>query len=327
MEKNRITVAKYEPADCISIGDAFAKAMAMEGHVDIYIKDGIYDEKLVLERDDVTIIGESTNNTVITYDDYAKKLDEDGNPLETFRTATLKICGNDIKIKNLSVVNRSGNGRDFGQAVALFTDGDRMEFYNLKLLAAQDTLFVGPQPECKNNQEDTLPAEDTKVVARQYFKNCYIRGDIDFIFGGATAYFDQCEIFSQYNITEDDEKTKNSMKGYVAAACTYRGQKHGFVFHQCKFTSDCKKETIYLARPWRIYAKTVFVECELGEHIHREVFHDWDKEKSHNASFYGLCNCTNFGKKALCDWAHEIKPDRAGEYDIANVLGNFIPKE
>ena len=129
---NRITVGKYGRGHVETIGEAFAMAMELKGHVDIYILNGIYDEKLELTRGDVTIMGESAEHTVIAYGDYAKMLLEDGQPYGTMRTPTLKLCGDNIVMKNITVKNTAGNGRDFGQAVALYASGDRMQFYNCR---------------------------------------------------------------------------------------------------------------------------------------------------------------------------------------------------
>lgn len=324
---NKIIVGKYGTGECSTIAEAFEMAKQMKGHVDIEIRNGIYDEKLILERDDVTIIGESAQNTIITYNDYALKEMQDGTKYGTFRTATLKLLGNAIKLKNITVENRSGNGRDFGQAVALYAEGDRMEFYNCRLLADQDTLYMGPGPECKANCEHELPEIDNIIDARQYYKNCYIRGDIDFIFGGATAYFDECEIFSQYNITEDDEKYRGKVKGYVAAACTWRGNKYGFVFNKCRFTGDCPENTVYLGRPWRIYAKTVLIECEIGKHIKVEGWHDWDKEAAHGATYFAEYNCNYMNVAKRADWIKLLNAGEAREYTKENVLWEYFCEE
>lgn len=317
---NRIVVSQYGDAQCHTIREAFDMAMKLEGHVDIEIRNGFYDEKLEIERDDITLIGESVEHTIITYDDYALKLHEDGKPYGTFRTATLKMVGNRIVLKNLTVENRSGNGRDFGQAVALYLYGDQIQVMNCKLFAAQDTLFMGPNTECKVNREDDLPAEDNICVARQYYKDCFIAGDIDFIFGGATAFFEHCDIFSRYNITEDDDKYQGTIKGYNTAACTWRGQKYGFVFNKCNFIGDCPEESVYLGRPWRIYAKTVLIECDLGKHIKAAGWHDWDKEKAHTGTYYGEYKCKYQGAVNRPDWIHDMTEEEAAEYTREKVL-------
>lgn len=321
---NRITVGQYGRGECETIQEAFNIAMSMTGHVDIYIMPGIYDEKAILERNDVTIIGENANTTVITYDDYAKKLLPDGSCYGTFRTATLMLSGNNIIMKNITVINRSGNGRDYGQAIALYSHGDRMQYYGCRFLGAQDTLFVGPGTECRVNEEAAIPPELHTVDARQYFKNCYIRGDIDFIFGGATAYFNHCEIFSQYNITEDDEKYEGKVKGYATAACTWRDNRYGFVFRKCKFTGDCPENSVYLGRPWRIYAQTVLIDCEIGRHIKAEGWSDWGKKEARQTAFFAEYNCTYESVARRGEWIHRLSREQARDYTMKKVLWEYF---
>lgn len=319
----QIIVGKYKEGQVHTLQEAFDLANSMEGHVEIYVKPGIYDEKAILTRNHVSIIGEDMLTTVITNADYARKIHADGNRFGTFRTATLKIEADDVTVQNLTVINRSGNGCEVGQAVAMHTKGDCICFYHCRMLGAQDTLYLEPQPECDKDHEDDLPEEYNVCVARVYLKDCYIRGDIDFIFGGATAYFKKCDIFSQYNMTEEDDKFEGRIKGYATAACTFRGQKFGFVFDECRFLSDCPQNTVYLGRPWRMYAKTVLLHCEVGAHIKAEGWHDWDKEKAHKNSFYAEYDCTYLGDNDFSkrpDWIHTLSDIEAMEYTPSKVL-------
>lgn len=317
---SRIVVDQYGKGDFTKIQDAFDAAAKAEGHVEIFICNGIYEEKLLLERNDVEIIGEDSFNTVITYNDYAKKILPDGNPYGTFRTATLRLVGNDITMKNITVVNSSGNGRDYGQAIALYTDGDRMKFYDCRLIGHQDTLFMAPKTEGPANKEHELTSEPSPIDARIYWKDCFIEGDVDFIFGGATAYFEECEIFSHYVITEDDKKYQGLVKGYATAPCTWRGQKYGFVFDRCAFTGDCPKNTVYLGRPWRIQAKTVLLECYVGEHIKKEGWHDWDKPQAHGVTYYAEYGCDYECEVDRPDWVYTLTEEEAKEYTKKNIL-------
>lgn len=281
----------------------------------IYIMNGIYEEKIYLDKAGVTVEGESAEGTVITYGDYAKKTDSEGKSYGTFRTAAFRTNGDNITLKNLTIINSAGNGRDYGQAIALYAEGDSFRCMGCRLIASQDTLFAAPHPQ---------KAKDTAVPrARHFYKNCYIRGDIDFIFGGATAFFDNCEIFSQDNITEEDIYFEEKhTKGFAAAACTWEGVKYGFVFENCRFTGDCGKETVYIGRPWRQYARTVLINCELGEHIKKEGFHDWDKPEAHTDAYYAEYH--SFGKGACeserADWIHILTDSEAKEYDRHKVL-------
>lgn len=305
----KIIVAR-ESGDYKTVAEAFAASKPGDT---IYIKNGIYKEKLCLTTENVTIEGESREGVILTYDDYAKKLDEEGNPLRTSRTASLQIMADYVTLKNITVKNSSGNGRDFGQAIALQVEGDFFRCLDCSMIACQDTLFVGPF-----TQKEPCEPQTRKC----YFGNCYIEGDIDFIFGGGTAFFEGCHIFSRNNITEEDIYFETAhTKGYVTAACTWEGVPYGFVFENCKFDSDCEEQTVYLGRPWRIHAKTVLIHCELGAHIKAEGFHDWGKPESHDTAYYGEYG--SFGPGAMGkreEWVHILDAKEAAFYGKNKVL-------
>lgn len=305
----QIIVAK-ECGDYRTVSEAFLAAKPGDT---IYIRNGVYEEKLCLTTENVTIEGESGEGVILTYKDYAKKLDEEGNPLRTSRTATLRILADYVTLKNVTVENSSGNGRDFGQAIALHIEGDYFKCMDCRMIACQDTLLVTPF-----TQKEPCEPQTKKC----YFKNCYIEGDIDFIFGGGTAFFEDCLIFSRNNITEEDVyfETKHT-KGYVTAACTWKDVPYGFVFDHCRFDSDCPEHTVYLGRPWRSYAKTVFIHCELGAHIKEEGFHDWGKPEAHYNTYYGEYG--SFGPGAMgkrAEWLHNLNEDEAALYARDKVL-------
>lgn len=317
---NRIVVNKYGVGDCASVQEAFDMALSVEGHVEIYIHNGIYNEKLRLERDDVTITGENAVNTVLTYKDHANMTLEDGSRMGTLRSASMIIRGENVVINNLTVENRAGNGVDAGQAIALSLYGDRICVKNCRLLGCQDTLFVGPGTECPQDKELEMAEIPEAPDARMYFEKCYIEGDVDFIFGGATAYFDNCEIFSRYNITEDDERCNGQVKGYVAAPCTWQKAKYGFVFDKCNFTGDCPDNTVYLGRPWRIFAKTVLLSCNVGRHIKTEGWHDWNKEAAHGRTFFAEYDCRYEAEVKRADWITTLNDNEAKAFTKENVL-------
>lgn len=315
-----ITVGKYGKGQCGTIGEAFELAMSMKGHVDINILNGIYEEKLEFDRSNVTIIGEDPLNTVITYNDSARCLLADGSRMGTLRSATLRLNGNNIIVKNITVANQVGNGRDYGQAVAMYAGGDCQNYINCRFIGCQDTLFTAPGPEKFDEFGRRMDNRTTSLRMRQYYKNCYIRGDVDFIFGGATAFFDNCEIFSQYNITEYDDKYNGEIKGYVTAACTWQDTEYGYVFAHCKFTGDCPKNSVYLGRPWRQHAKTVIIECELGEHIRREGWHDWDKPEARTDTFYAEYRNKYASDAKRESWIHFLSDEEVREFRRKKVL-------
>lgn len=291
-------------------------------HYHIELMPGTYEEKILVDVPGVSIAGIDAAATVITYGDYARMLLPDGKPYGTFRTATFKVDADDFMAENITFVNSAGNGRDFGQAVAVHAQGDRVIFRNCRMLAHQDTLYSGPRmPE----NEDSIP------VARQYFYKCYIAGDVDFIFGASTAFFEECEIFSGYGIIEDEAKIPekgpdDQICGYVTATRTPEGEKYGFVFSRCRFTSDCPERTVYLGRPWRNFAKTVLTDCVLGNHIKPEGWHDWNKLDARKTTFYAEYNSmADVSQRA--DWTHILSDAEAEEYKREAVLAGWDIKK
>lgn len=288
---------------------------ASETPVIIELEPGVYHEKLTIARPYVTLTGTgaSSSDTVIRYDDYANFIMPDGKKRGTFRSYTMFIDAHDVTLRNLTIENSSGDPAACGQAIALYADGDRLFVDSCRLLGRQDTLFTGPLPP-KELQPDGFigPKQfSPRINGRQYYKNCYICGDVDFIFGSATAFFEDCTIESLRRDFSDRKKTGQAapsgssaasgdfIQGYVTAASTPEGQEYGYVFSRCRLISaDCPSGSVYLGRPWRDYARTVFLDCELGAHIHPAAFHDWGKEHAREHVFYGLYKCRPFPLKA-----------------------------
>jgi len=277
-----ITVNKDGSGDFKTIQEAIDSiTKGNKDEVKIFIKNGVYKEKVSIITDFITLIGEDSKETVITFNDYAKKKFSNGEIYRTFNTYTVFIQGNNFTASNLTFENSAGWGEDVGQAVALYVEGDNAKFKNCRLIGCQDTLFTGPLPEAPIEGSDFGGPMDGKprIVGRQYYEECYIEGDVDFIFGSAIAVFNKCEIFSK-----DRNKEIN---GYVTAASTPQNSEFGYVFIDCKLTGDAGKESVYLGRPWRDYAKTVFINCCLGSHIKKEGWHNWNKELACKESYYG----------------------------------------
>lgn len=255
----------------------------------IYVAPGTYTGQVLIERPYVTLLGEAGKETVFSYGLGAYEILEDGSRRGTFRTASVRIDCHDFTAENITFQNTAGYGHTVGQALAVYVDGDRNIFNNCRFLSSQDTLFTAPLPPAAAKPGGfTGPGEHRpRIHGRQYYRNCFIRGDVDFIFGGATAYFDGCTIFSQ---KPGDRKPPESpdeevIYGYITAASTPAEQKYGYVFKDCKLISDCPPGSVYLGRPWREYAKTVFIRCELGAHIHPAGWNDWNKP--HELFYYG----------------------------------------
>lgn len=322
METKIITVKQNGTGDVTTIAEAFALAMQAETDVavEIQIGTGTYNEKLDLERDNVTLVGTSAEETIITYDDYGMFLMPDGIKRGTFRSYTMYVHGDNFKAKNITFKNTAGFGPKVGQAVAVYADGARMTFENCRFTGRQDTLFTAPLPPTVvewggfRGPRENAPRDN----GTHYYKNCYIEGDVDFIFGGATAFFEECEIRS---LNRDQE-----VNGYITAASTPEGKSYGYVFDKCRFTSDCAPETVYLGRPWRSFAKTVILHSELGAHIKKEGWHDWNKEDVRELTFYA--EYENYGPGAApgerVAWSHQLTKEEAEKYSKEKVLKELL---
>lgn len=288
-DKYNVVVAKDGSGDFISIQEAINASKAFPyQRVIINIKDGTYNEKVHIYswNTRVSLIGESKENTIITFNDYFDKINLGRN--STFHTSTFLVEGNDFIAKNLTIQNASG---EVGQAIAVSVNANRVFFENCSILGFQDTLYTAGEG------------------FKQYFKNCYIEGSTDFIFGEATVLFENCIIHSKTN-------------SYITAASTPKNQKFGFVFKNCKLTANENVNEVYLGRPWRNFAKTVFINCEMGAHIMPEGWHNWNRKEAESTSFYAEYNCKGNGykPKSRVGWSHQLKKSEAIEYTHENIL-------
>jgi pectinesterase len=284
----------------------------------IHIASGVYNERLVIKQDNISFIGEDKDTTKITYSDSAWDIMPDGEKRGTFRTPSVFIDCDNFSAKNISFCNEAGQGRKVGQAIAVYADGDHLVFDNCIFDAYQDTLFAAPLP-LKEIQPGGFkgPKEfEPRRLGRHLYKNCYIAGNVDFIFGGAVAYFEGCELYLKCRYED--------INGYVVAPSTFEGQKYGFVFNHCHFTSNCPPESAYLGRPWRNFAKAVVINSEIDGHIHKEGWHDWDKRDAWETMFFAEYG--NFGEGASNERAPFVKmltKEEAEEYTVEKVLGFY----
>ncbi|UZD24526.1 pectinesterase family protein [Algoriphagus halophytocola] len=257
----------------------------------ILLKPGTYKEKLVLaaSKTNISLIGEDAETTLVTYDDFAQKKNKFGEEMGTTGSSSFFVFGDGFYAKNITFENSSG---PVGQAVAVRVDGDKVMFEKCRFLGYQDTLY---------------PHGDR---SRQYYKDCYIEGTVDFIFGWSTAVFENCEIFSK--------------KGgsYVTAASTEKETEFGFVFIDCKLTGEGENASAYLGRPWRDYAQTVFINTELGAHIKPEGWHNWSKPNAEKTAFYAEYGSKGPGANAAqrVTWSHQLTEEEAAKYTVESVL-------
>ena len=303
-----------------TISEAIASCMdkvPMDERVIICVSPGIYRERLEIRRPNVTLKGlAAPEDTVIVCDHYANERMEDGSKRGTFRSYVLLLDGDGCRLENLTIRNEAYPRSKVGQAVALYADGDGIEVKNCHLESYQDTLFTGPLPPTPMTPGGfTGPKEfDERKMGRQRYENCVIRGDVDFIFGSAAAYFKNCDVISLNALTEADQAPESGILGYVTAASTPEGWPVGYVFEDCRFLSEgCPPCSVYLGRPWRNFAKTVLIHCELGVHVHPAGFHDWNKPDCHETITYG--ECASYGPGAdpsrRADYVRQVSADEA----------------
>ena len=285
-------VARDGTAEFRNINDAIEVCRAfMDYHKVIFVKKGTYKEKLIIPSwlDNIEILGEDVENTIITYDDHANiRLEGTERGMGTFRTYTLKIEGNNITLKNITIENNSAR---LGQAVALHTEGDMLKFIGCRFLGHQDTVYTG------------------KAGTRLYFKDCYIEGTTDFIFGPSTAWFENCTIKSKIN-------------SYVTAASTPKDVEFGYIFNNCKLIADSGATKVYLGRPWRPYAYTLFMNCELGAHICPEGWHNWGNAENEKTARYFEYNNTGEGASTStrAPWSRQLTKKEAKEITPERVF-------
>ncbi|MCH7413901.1 pectinesterase family protein [Belliella sp. R4-6] len=257
----------------------------------ILIKSGKYKEKIVLpvSKRFVVLVGENVDETILTYDDFSSKHNRFGEEMGTTGSSSFFVFGDDFAAKNLTFENSSG---PVGQAVAMRVTGDRAFFENCKFLGYQDTLY----------------AQGEK--SRQFYKDCYIEGTTDFIFGASTAVFENCEIYS---------KTGGQ---YITAASTIQTVPFGYVFINCKLTGDAPEESVYLGRPWRIFAKTVFINTEMGSHIHPKGWHNWNKEEAEKTAFYAEYGSFGEGSSVedRASWSKQISKESIQDFSKESIL-------
>ncbi len=288
------TVAKDGSGNFRSIQEAVTACRDFsERDYRIFVKKGIYEEKLVIPswKRRITITGEDVDSTIITWSDYSGKSDKNGKMLNTFTSYTCLIAGNDIVVENLTFVNASGR---VGQAVALHVEGDRCIFRNCRMMGDQDTLFASGEQ------------------SRQYFDHCIIEGTTDFIFGPSTAVFRKCTIVCK----------KDS---YITAASTSPRREYGFVFLDCRLLADTGATRVYLGRPWRLYAYTTFVRCEMGEHILPAGWHNWNKPEAEKTVRYSEYRSSGPGANPLARvlWSRQLSDREAAVLTPVNILKGF----
>ena len=300
-----LTVAQDRSGDFRTIQEAIQACRDLgEKRVTIHIRKGIYREKLVIPswKTNISLIGDHRDSVVVTGNDHTGKLVPGGRDMhgldkyQTYTSHTVLVEGNGTLLENLTIENTAGR---VGQAVALHVEGDEVVVRNCKILGNQDTLYAA------------------NAQSRQYYVDCYVEGTTDFIFGEATSVFERCEI-------------RSLSDSYITAAATRRNQPHGFVLLDCRLTAVPGVQRVYLGRPWRPYARTVFIRTEMSDHILPEGWHHWpgdvmfpEKEKTAYYAEYGSKGAGGDLSKRV-SWSKKLTKSEADRFTPTSILGDFV---
>ncbi|WP_276879918.1 pectinesterase family protein [Bacteroides heparinolyticus] len=281
-------VAKDGSGDFFTVQEAIDAVPDYRKNVrtSILVRKGVYKEKVVIPESKINISLIGQEGAVISYDDYAGKANRFGENKGTSGSSSCYVYAHDFYAENITFENTSG---PVGQAVACFVSADRVYFKNCRFLGYQDTLYTYGKAD------------------RLYFEECYIEGTVDFIFGWSVAVFHRCRIHSKGN-------------GYVTAPSTDKGQRYGYVFHDCKLTADAGVDKVYLSRPWRPYAQAVFIRCDLGRHIIPVGWDNWGKKGNEQTAFYAEYQSKGEGAapKERAAFSHQLKTVKG--YEMETVL-------
>jgi pectinesterase len=295
--QKKLIVAKDGSGNFTTVQDALnAVPEGNQQPVTIYIKKGIYKEVVIVDatKSFIKLVGEDSAQTVITYNNHAGTRLPNGDTLNTWTCASVFVYGNDFSAENITFQNNAGFTA--GQAVALRIEGNRASFKSCRFIGFQDVLFLSGSG------------------VKHYFKNCYIEGTTDFIFGAATAVFDHCHIHSK----------KNS---HVTAASTNSIIPFGFVFFNCKLTADNQINKVSLGRPWTPTASVAYINCWMDKHIQPEGWNNWKNLANETTARYAEYNSSGPGANpaARVKWARQLTDEEAKKYTLKNILGSWEP--
>lgn len=299
----QLVVAKDGSGDFLTVQQAI-NAVPDFGHdtTTIFIKNGVYKEKIIVPASKryLKLIGENVDSVFLTFGNYASKKNIFGKEMGTSGSSSFYLFASDFTAVNITFQNSAG---PVGQAVAMWVAGDKVRFFHCRFLGFQDTLYTFGG------------GHGNPWQGREYFRNCYIEGTTDFIFGSAIAVFDRCTIFCK--------------KGghYITAASTPKGAKYGYVFLNCNIIGSAPEHSFYLGRPWRPYAKVVYIHCKLGKMIKPEGWSNWHDTDNDKTAYYAEYKNGGLGAatKHRVSWSYQLTNDQAENYNLKNIFRDWQP--
>ena len=262
--------------------------------VSIFIKNGLYKEVIIVDarKNFVTLIGEDKEKTILIFDNHAGTKLPNGDTLNTWTCASFFVYGNDFHAENLTFENNAGFTA--GQAVALRVEGNRASFKNCRITGFQDALFLSGSG------------------VKHYFRDCYVEGTTDFIFGAATAVFENCRVHSK----------KNS---HITAASTNSIIPFGFVFFDCTLTADSNINKVSLGRPWSPTASVTYINCRMEKHIIPEGWNNWKNPANEATARYAEYKSSGPGANAAArvSWSKQLTDEDLKRFSLKNILGEW----
>lgn len=257
----------------------------------VYIKEGVYYEKLIIPSDKamVTFIGEDKDSTILDFNE-TPYVQYSPDSMYQVSSASFTALSDNFTAENITFSNSAPVGT--GQALAVNLEGDRMVFSNCNFVSHQDTIFANTE-------------------GRLYFNDCHIEGDVDFIYGPATAIFENCDIVNV-------RKTG----GYVTAASTPEEKEFGLVFINSRIIGDVNPGTVWLGRPWRPYGHTAYINCYMSEVVQPTGWHNWGKISNEATARYEEYNSCGPGANpdGRVSWANQLTDEPASRYTVENIL-------
>jgi pectin methylesterase-like acyl-CoA thioesterase len=279
----------------------------------IFIKNGKYKEKITIasNKNFLQFIGESVANTILTFDDYSGKAIPGGGTYGTSNSASVIVNASDFSAVNITFENTTG---DAPQALAINVSGDRAAFNNCRFLGGQDTVLA------------------QGVNFTHYFRNCYIDGTVDFIFGSSAAVFERCVIYPK-------TRRDGTASSYITAANTQAGSAYGYVFRNCIIPANLGTTSYYLGRPWQNATgstplannKVVFFKTTMGTGIVKpEGWAIWDAGTNTSLITNAEYQSRNFrgglvNVASRVSWSRQLAATDTAVYSRSAVLGAWNP--